>query len=132
MSVQIETDLKDILGKIDQKLDNLQKDITELKIGQTRLEGKIEANSTKIEGLDEKFSTRIEKLDEKFSTRIEGLDEKFSTRIEKLDEKFSTKIDGLDKRLGNQEFLNRAVVVGLLLAILGGLAKLFGFVGNLP
>jgi predicted nuclease with TOPRIM domain len=121
MSVQIETDLKDILGKIDQKLDNLQKDITELKIGQTRLEGKIEANSTKIEGLDEKFSTRIEKLDEKFSTRIE-----------KLDEKFSTKIDGLDKRLGNQEFLNRAVVVGLLLAILGGLAKLFGFVGNLP
>ena len=99
MSVQIETDLKDILGKIDQKLDNLQKDITELKIGQTRLEGKIEANSTKIEGLDEKFST---------------------------------KIDGLDKRLGNQEFLNRAVVVGLLLAILGGLAKLFGFVGNLP
>lgn len=52
--------------------------------------------------------------------------------IDGLDEKFSTKIDGLDKRLGNQEFLNRTVVVGLLLAILGGLAKLFGFAGNLP
>lgn len=110
MSVQIETDLKDILGKIDQKLDNLQKDVTELKIGQTKLEGKIEANSTKIEGLDKKFSTKIEGLDEKIST----------------------KIDGLDKRIGNQEFLNRAVVVGLLLVIFGGLAKLFGFVGNLP
>jgi peptidoglycan hydrolase CwlO-like protein len=97
MSVQIETDLKDILSKIDSKLDNLQKDVTDLKIGQTRLEGKIETNSSKIEALDEKFTS---------------------------------KIDGLDKRLGNQEFLNRAVVVGLLLAILGGLAKLFGLTSN--
>jgi predicted nuclease with TOPRIM domain len=101
MSVQIETDLKEILGKIDSKLDNLQKDVTELKIGQTRLEGK-----------------------------VESLDEKFTNKIEGLDEKFTSKIDGLDKRLSNQEFLNRAVVVGLLLAILGGLAKLFGLTGN--
>ncbi len=91
MTIQIETDLKDILGKIDSKLDNLQKDVTDIKIGQAKLEGKVEA----------------------------------------LDEKFTSKIDGLDKRLSNQKFLNRAVVVGLLLAILGGLAKLFGFTNNL-
>lgn len=108
MSIQIETDLKDVLGKIDQKLDKLdnkldsvQKDVTDLKIGQARLEGEIKA------------------IDEKFTSKING-----------LDEKFTSKVDGLDKRLSNQEFLNRAVVVGLLLAILGGLAKLFGLAGN--
>lgn len=113
MTIQIETDLKDILGKIDQKLDNLQKDVTDIKIAQTKLEGKVEA------------------LDEKFTSKIKGLDEKFTSKIDGLDEKFTSKIDGLDTRLGNQEFLNRAVVVGLLLAILGGLAKLFGFTNNL-
>ncbi len=35
MSVTIEQDLKEILSKIDQKLDGLQKDIVDLKIGQT-------------------------------------------------------------------------------------------------
>jgi predicted nuclease with TOPRIM domain len=124
MTIQIETDLKDILIKIDSKLDNLQKDVTDLKIGQTKLEGKVEA-------LDEKFTSKINGLDEKFTSKINGLDEKFTSKINGLDEKFTSKIDGLDKRLSNQEFLNRAVVVGLLLAILGGLAKLFGFTSSL-
>jgi hypothetical protein len=48
MSITVDQDLKDILvkldqrfDKIDQKLDNLQKDVTDLKIGQARLEKKL-------------------------------------------------------------------------------------------
>ena len=85
MSLIIETDLKEVLAKIDQKLDKLDsrldsisKDITDLKVGQPRLE---------------------------------------------------EKVDGLSKRLDNQEFLSRGVLIGLIVTILGGFAKLFGFVG---
>lgn len=86
MSVTIESDLKDILNKIDAKLDILsrdvaeirQKDLVELKVGQARLE---------------------------------------------------EKVDGLSKRMDNQEFISRGVLIGLIVAILGGFAKLFGIVG---
>jgi hypothetical protein len=30
----------------------------------------------------------------------------------------------------NQEFLSRGVLIGLIVAILGGFAKLFGLIGN--
>jgi len=82
----IEQDLKEILIKIDQRLERIENDVTDLKIGQTRLEG---------------YLKRIEE-----------------------------KIDGLDKRIEFQEFINRSVLIGFILAILGGLAKLFGLVGN--
>jgi chromosome segregation ATPase len=86
MSVTIEQDLKEILGKIDQKLDGLQKDIVELKIGQTEIKGEIKT--------------------------------------------LSERINGVNERVKNQDFISRGILVGLILAILGGLAKLFGVVGN--
>ncbi len=86
MSVTIEQDLKEILGKIDQKLDGLQKDIVDLKIGQTEIKGEIKT--------------------------------------------LSERVNGVDERVKNQDFISRGILVGLILAILGGLAKLFGVVGN--
>jgi uncharacterized protein (DUF849 family) len=37
------------------------------------------------------------------------------------------KVEQLDKRVANQEFLNRGVFIGLLLALLGGIVNLFGW-----
>jgi hypothetical protein len=37
MSITIESDLKEILVKLDQKLDNIQKDVTDLKIEVTEI-----------------------------------------------------------------------------------------------
>lgn len=77
MSVTIESDLKEILAKFDKlenKLDNLQKDVNDLKLGEIR---------------------------------------------------FETEIQGLAKRLDNQEFLNRTIFVGIILALLVGLVKMF-------
>lgn len=82
----IQTDIADILGQINQKLDRLSEDVTDLKVGQAKIEGKIEALDTKVEQLD--------------------------------------------KRIGNQEFTNRGVLIGLVVIILGGAAKLFGLMGN--
>ncbi|MEL4893989.1 hypothetical protein [Crocosphaera sp. Alani8] len=72
-------DLTDILKRIENKLDTMQKDLTDLKVGQARLE---------------------------------------------------EKVDGLGKRLDYQEFINRGVIIGLIVALLGGLAKMFGWIGN--
>lgn len=38
-----------------------------------------------------------------------------------------TKVEQLDKRVGNQEFLNRGVFIGLLLALLGGIVNFLGW-----
>ncbi|MDJ0689719.1 MAG: hypothetical protein QNJ41_14545 [Xenococcaceae cyanobacterium MO_188.B32] len=39
-----------------------------------------------------------------------------------------TKVEQLDKRVANQEFLNRGVFIGLLLALLGGVVNFFGWI----
>jgi hypothetical protein len=50
--------------------------------------------------------------------------------------KLNATVTGLDaqvanavKRIDSNEFTNRAILVGLVVAILGGLAKLLGFTG---
>jgi hypothetical protein len=40
------------------------------------------------------------------------------------------KLKGIGKRIEFQEFVNRGVLIGLIVAILGGLAKMFGIIGN--
>jgi uncharacterized membrane protein YccC len=79
MSQSIEVNLADVLNKIDQRLDRMEHSLNDLKVGQARLE---------------------------------------------------EKVDGLSKRLDNQEFLSRGVLIGLIVALLGGFAKLFGLTGN--
>ena len=51
MSVTIEQDLKELLGSINQKLDNLQKDVMDIKIVQARLEEKVDSLEKDIEGV---------------------------------------------------------------------------------
>jgi methyl-accepting chemotaxis protein len=51
-----------------------------------------------------------------------------SARLEGKVEAIDAKIDGLDKRIGNQEFINRSVLAALIVGIIGGFAKLFGFI----
>jgi archaellum component FlaC len=90
MSIKIESDLKEVLNRIDQKfdridqkLDNIQKDVTSLKVEITDLKGEVKV--------------------------------------------VDTKVDGLSTRLQNQEFTSRAIFISLVLVILGGAAKMFGF-----
>ncbi len=96
MSVTIESDLKEILNKIDQRLDKLD---------------------TKIDNLSKDLNTKIDNLSNDITDIKVG--------VAKLEEK----VDGLSKRIDNQEFISRGVLIALIVAILGGFAKLFGFVG---
>jgi predicted nuclease with TOPRIM domain len=75
------------------------------------------------------INQKLEKIDERLTSLEVGqarLEERLSGEIKALDEK----VDGIAKRLDYQEFINRGVIVGLILALLAGLAKIFGFYGN--
>ncbi len=76
-----------------------------------RIEDKIDSNHKEL-------SQKIDKQSEEIGTIIVELAE---VKIE---------LKGMNKRLDYQEFINRGVLIGLIIALLGGLAKLFGFVGN--
>ena len=55
MSVTIETDLKDILVQLNGKLERIQDDITDLKVGQAEINGEIKTINTKIVGVNDKI-----------------------------------------------------------------------------
>jgi multidrug efflux pump subunit AcrA (membrane-fusion protein) len=99
--IKIETDLAQALAEINIKLSSLQKDVTDIKIGQVRLEAELKGE---IKALDGRLTGEIKTLE--------------------------AKVDGIGKRLDNQEFINRGILIGLIIAILGGFAKLFGVIGN--
>jgi predicted nuclease with TOPRIM domain len=63
MSITIETDLKEVLDRINSKLETIQTDITEIKISQAELKGEIKALDTKVDGL----STRVQ--NQEFTSR---------------------------------------------------------------
>ncbi len=90
MSVMIEQDLKEILTKIDQRLERIENEVTDLKIGQVRLEGELRRFEGELKGEVK---------------RVEG---ELKGEINRVEEK----IDGLDKRLEFQEFINRGVLIG--------------------
>ncbi|MBD2308458.1 hypothetical protein H6G17_23570 [Chroococcidiopsis sp. FACHB-1243] len=86
--MNIEFDLKEILTRLETKINKISEDVSDIKTNLVRVEAGLKGE------------------------------------IRVLDEK----IDGIAKRVDTQEFINRGVVIGLVLAILGGFAKIFGFV----
>ncbi|BAU65300.1 hypothetical protein STA3757_26810 [Stanieria sp. NIES-3757] len=104
MSINIETDLKEILIKLDNRLE--------------KIDQRFEKLETKI---DDRFN-RVEQRFEKIETKINDI----QVSVARLEEK----TEGLSKRIESQEFVSRGVLIGLIVAILGAAAKLFGFAGN--
>jgi hypothetical protein len=113
-SPTIEIDLANILERIEQNIADFRQEFadfrketnqrfTSLEIGQARLE-------------------------ERLTGEIKALNERLTGEIRTVD----AKLDGLGKRLDTQEFINRSVMVGLVLAIAAGIVKLFfpNFPGN--
>ena len=115
MSVMIEQDLKEYLDQqfkqFNQKFD------------------KIDQQLEKIDQRFDKIDQRFDKIDERLN-KIEIGQARLEAELKGEIKRVEEKIDGLDKRLGFQEFINRGVLIGFIMAILGGLAKLFGFFPN--
>ncbi len=100
--------LEAVLTRIESKIDKIDERLTKLEIGQAELKAELKGD--------------IKVLDEK----IEGLKGELKGDIKVLDEK----VEGLTVRVGYQEFTNRGILIALVVAVLGGAAKLFGFFPN--
>jgi hypothetical protein len=81
---------------------------------------KIDQRLDRIEQGVNDLKVSVVRLEEK----TEALDGKIGAQGKILE----AKIDGLDKRVANQEFINRSVLAALIVGIIGGFAKLFGFI----
>jgi hypothetical protein len=111
--------LEAVLTRIESKIDSLEKRMDE-----------------KIDSLEKRMNDRFDKVDERFDkvedrlTKVEigqaELKGELKGDIKVLDEK----IEGLTVRVGYQEFTNRGILIALVVAVLGGAAKLFGFFPN--
>ncbi|MEY3555178.1 MAG: DUF4164 domain-containing protein [Microcystis sp.] len=81
----------------------------------TRIEGKIDF-------LQRDVNERLNKL-EIGQSELRG-------DIKALDERLTAEIKGLTARVAYQEFTNRGILIALVVAILGGAAKILGFLPN--
>ncbi|NCS59509.1 MAG: DUF4164 family protein [Microcystis aeruginosa G11-04] len=81
----------------------------------TRIEGKIDF-------LQRDVNERLNKL-EIGQSELRG-------DIKALDERLTAEIKGLTARVAYQEFTNRGILIALVVAILGGAAKILGFFPN--
>jgi chromosome segregation ATPase len=97
----IETDLAEILGHINQKLDKLSEEVIGLK---TKLSEEVTGLKTEVKVGFAEVKGEIKALD--------------------------AQVEQLDKRITNSEFTNRGILIGIVVIILGGAAKIFGLVGN--
>jgi len=88
----------------------------------TRIEGKIDS-------LQRDVNQKFDKIDERL-TKVEIGQSELKGEIKTLDERLTTEIKGLTARVAYQEFTNRGILIALVVAILGGAAKLFGFFPN--
>lgn len=77
-----------------------------------------------IKKLFDKLETKFGKLENKVDKIGENVSQ-LKTDVKVLNQK----VEGIDKPLDTQDFINRGVAIGLLVALIGGLAKLFGFDG---
>ncbi|KAB0242100.1 DUF4164 domain-containing protein [Microcystis aeruginosa EAWAG127a] len=84
---------------------------------------------SKIDSLEKRMNERFDKVDDRL-TKVEigqaELKAELKGDIKVLDEK----IEGLTVRVGYQEFTNWGILIALVVAVLGGAVKLFGFFPN--
>ncbi|MFM6695649.1 MAG: DUF4164 domain-containing protein [Microcystis panniformis] len=104
----LEKRMNERFDKVDERFDKVEDRLTKVEIGQAELKAELKGD--------------IKVLDEK----IEGLKGELKGDVKVLDEK----IEGLTVRVGYQEFTNRGILIALVVAVLGGAAKLFGFFPN--
>ncbi|MFM7579789.1 MAG: DUF4164 domain-containing protein [Microcystaceae cyanobacterium] len=83
----------------------------------------------KLEDVLAKMDSRLERIENDLTdikVNQARMEEKLSGQISVVDEK----VTGLSKRLDFQEFVNRGILTALIVALIAGAAKFFGFMPN--
>jgi chromosome segregation ATPase len=111
--------LESVLTRIESKIDSLEKRMDE------KIDSLEKRMDEKIDSLEKRMDERFDKVEDRL-TKLEIGQADLKGDIKVLDEK----IEGLTVRVAYQEFTNRGILIALVVAVLGGAAKLFGFFPN--
>lgn len=104
---------------------NIEYDIKEILIDIKQSFDKIDARFEKMDARFDKLDAKVDKLTDNLAemrSELIRVEESLKGELKVLDQK----VDGISKRVDTQDFINRGVIVGLVLTILGGFVKLFG------
>ena len=122
--------LEDVLDRFEQKMDRqfaeVNKQFAEVNQKMDRQFAEVNKQFAEVnQKMDRQFAEvnkQFVEVNQKLN-KLEIGQVELSGEIKTLEEKVS----GIDKRLDNQEFINRGVLVALIVALIGGAAKLFGW-----
>jgi predicted nuclease with TOPRIM domain len=108
--------LEDVLDRFEQKMDKQFAEVNQ------KMDRQFAEVNQKMDRQFAEVNKQFAEVNQKLN-KLEIGQVELSGEIKTLDEKVS----GIDKRLDNQEFINRGVLVALIVALIGGAAKLFGW-----
>ena len=111
--------LEEILSRLDQKI---EKQFTEVNQKMDRQFAEVNQKFTEVNQKFTEVNKKLESIDSRLN-KLEIGQAELSGEIKTLEEK----VIGIDKRLDNQEFINRGVLVAVIIALISGVVKLFGF-----
>jgi chromosome segregation ATPase len=130
----IQTDLAQVLGQINQKLDKLSENVTEVKISQARLEGKVDSLEkefkTEVQSLGKEFKTEIQSLEKEFKAEVQSLEKEFKTEIQSLGKdvtELKDSVKGIKSSATNQIWALIGVVFTAVIGLVGALGKMVFF-----
>ncbi|MBD2277593.1 MAG: DUF4164 domain-containing protein [Dolichospermum sp. DEX189] len=130
--------LEEILSRLDQKIEKQFTEVNQKMDRQfTEVNQKMDRQFTEVnQKMDRQFSEVNQKMEKQFAEVNKKL-ETIDNRLNKLEigqaelsgeiKTLEEKVIGIDKRLDNQEFINRGVLVAVIIALISGVVKLFGF-----
>lgn len=75
------------------------------------------------------YLARFENKLDKFENKLDNLQKDISD-LKAGQARLEATTEGLKSRIESQDFINRGILIALIVAVLGGLAKLFGFAGT--
>ncbi|MTJ30607.1 DUF4164 domain-containing protein [Aphanizomenon sp. UHCC 0183] len=137
--------LEEILSRLDQKIEKQFTEVNQKMDRQfTEVNQKMDRQFAEVnQKIDRQFAEVNQKMDRQFAevnqkfTEVNKKLETMDGRLNKLEigqaelsgeiKTLEEKVSGIDKRLDNQEFINRGVLVAVIIALISGVVKLFGF-----
>jgi phage shock protein A len=93
---ELETPLEERVARLEANVENIQKDVSDMKIDIRRL-------GDKIDGVDQKLSAKIDGVDQKLSAKIDGVDQKLSAKVESVKDSVTTLAINMEKSFANLE-----------------------------
>ena len=130
--------LEEILSRLDQKIEKQFAEVNQKMDRQfAEVNQKMDRQFAEVnQKMDRQFTEVNQKMDRQF-TEVNKKLETIDGRLNKLEigqaelsgeiKTLEEKVSGIDKRLDNQEFINRGVLVAVIIALISGVVKLFGF-----